>query len=134
MEHLVSIGVRDTAVRRELCAWICSQRGGFDIRAAIDALESAGMSKPSIYRNIAFLEDQGLLRTTVTEDGTRLRFPVKPEHSHQIICDRCGNVEEFSTCGWPLIGELLALQTGFKPTSHHMEVHGVCADCQKNKR
>ena len=133
MQHLLGMGVRDTKPRRMVCDWVSRREGGFTMKDALDALEAAGLSRPSVYRNIAFLESQGLLRGTTTATGERLRFAVRPDHSHKLICDGCGVVEEFNSCGWSVLGELLKLRTGFAITSHHMEVHGLCESCQKKQ-
>jgi len=57
------------------------------------------------------------------------------EHHHHLICAGCGDVTDFSleTCTESTIDKALHLaaeQAGFKPESHRLDLHGICANCQ----
>lgn len=123
-------GYRVSGQRSKLYSWLVRQWQTFTIESAISELADAGVSVPSIYRNLGWLEKHGLLKYTCSVKGCRRYYLVKPKHSHRLICQSCGRIEEFSDCGWPLWGELVELKTGFHITRHHLEVIGVCNNCK----
>lgn len=124
-------GHRISDQRSKLYAWLVRQSQAFTFESAIAELAKAGVSIPSIYRNLGWLEKQGLLKYTCSVKGYRHYYLVKPKHSHRLICESCGRIEEFSDCGWPLWGELVELKTGFQIYRHHLEVTGVCSNCKR---
>src|SRR5687768_12006265 len=81
-------------------------------RALIDALAGAerpstipellgsrpGLAQSSAYRNLAVLEEVGVVRRIVTSDE-HARFELAEdltEHHHHLVCGRCGQVEDFT--------------------------------------
>ncbi len=125
-------GIRLTNQRIILLDWVIHQEQGFTMQQAIDAVQPHGIGQATVYRAIAVLEELGLLRKMKDPRRGHLFIPSRPGHHHSIICDSCGRVEEFDTCGWQLLKELLCLQTGFDVHDHYLEVRGICALC-KNK-
>lgn len=131
LSHMIEQeGYRVSGQRAKIFAWLVHQSQAFTMEQAIAELAEAGVSAPSVYRNLGWLEKQGLLRYTCSVGGSRHYYLVKPSHSHRLICECCGRIEEFSDCGWPLWGELVELKTGFHITRHHLEVTGICSYCK----
>lgn len=131
---LKAAGVRLTEQRRRLWEWAARQKRGFTLSQAIRAMKRYGIGQATVYRNIATLEQLGLLRRIGNGNRSdRVYCCCKPGQHHSIVCARCGLVEEFDTCGWALLRELLSLQTGFDVQDHYMEVRGICPDCQTAK-
>lgn len=132
---LKSAGVRLTQQRKRFWEWAAGQKRGFTIPQALDAMRGYGIGQATVYRNTATLERLGLLRRIGNGNRSdRVYCCSKPGHHHSIVCDRCGLVREFDTCGWALLRELLSLQTGFEIQDHYMEVRGICPECQAAKR
>jgi Fur family zinc uptake transcriptional regulator len=90
---------------------------------------------PSVYRNLGFLLEQGLIHRLET---TRTYIACRhPDHSHSaqfLICRRCGSVVEASderiTASVGALGENL----GFAVELCAVELRGVCAKCQSQCR
>ncbi len=58
-------------------------------------------------------------------DG-ELRYSIcRPTHHHHLVCTECKGVEEFAAC--TLEGASIG---GFTPTSHRVEIFGICEDCR----
>ncbi len=132
---LKSAGVRLTEQRKRLWDWASGQKRGFTISRALSAMKRYGIGQATVYRNIATLERLGLLRRIGNGNRSdRVYCCCNPGQHHSIVCDRCGLVKEFDTCGWALLKELLSLQTGFEVQDHYMEVRGICPECQAAKR
>jgi Fe2+ or Zn2+ uptake regulation protein len=90
---------------------------------------------PSVYRILEELSGVGLL-TRIELDDRVLRYAActaGPGHHHHIVCSRCGRVEVVD-CGFPASSRrAIKRRTGFRVTSHTMQVEGLCPDCQGRK-
>ncbi len=132
--RLRAVGQRYTPRRREL----------------VDALRSAGnpvaipdlvsgrrdLPQSSAYRNVAVLEQAGVARRVITEEGIS-RFELAEdltEHHHHLVCRSCGAVEDV-TIPAPLERSVeraltdVAHQTGFAAVSHRLDLIGTCRQC-----
>ena len=59
-----------------------------------------------------------------------LRYSLcRPTHHHHLICTECKRVEEFAACA--LEGAAVG---GFLPSSHRVEIFGICESCQEAGR
>lgn len=103
-----------------------------------EMLEGAtGLAMSSAYRNVAVLEQSGILHKIVTADEFsryELAESLTEHHHHHLICAICGAVEDFTLA--PALekdatGALkrVATKAGFSVRSHRLDVVGVCARC-----
>jgi Fur family ferric uptake transcriptional regulator len=54
----------------------------------------------------------------------------KDEHHDHLICTKCGKVVEFEYPAIDVLQEAVAGEHGFLLTDHHLELMGVCRECQ----
>ena len=101
------------------------------ISEAADALRSAGIGQATVYRTVTLLTDLGLLVRVQDRRGD-IGFTAPPiGHSHPLVCGVCRRVVRFDGAGdLTALEAALAAETGFAIYGHHLEVYGVCADCQ----
>ena len=96
------------------------------------------LAQSSVYRNLAILELAGVVHRIVTKDEFarfELSEALSGHHHHHLICSSCGSVEDVTL---PAVVETtvnremnkLAKRHGFVPSSHQMDLVGVCAGCQ----
>ena len=90
----------------------------------------------SVYRNVAVLEQAGVLRKV--QGGDELsRFELAEDlttHHHHLVCVSCGSVDDYTV---PLRFERtmakaideVAAETGFHAQFHRLDLVGVCARC-----
>jgi Fe2+ or Zn2+ uptake regulation protein len=94
------------------------------------------LAQSSVYRNLAVLEQSGLVQKIVTSDEWA-RFELAEdltEHHHHVICSSCGVVRDFTLSPRfeRSISEALARvadETSFTVQSHRLDLVGVCPDC-----
>ncbi len=92
--------------------------------------EIPNISLGTVYRNLRQLKESGdILELNCSENITRFDGDTR-EHYH-FVCDRCGRVFDIQETPDKAIEERVARQTGFKVTRHHLELHGLCLDCQR---
>jgi len=96
----------------------------------------AGLAQSSVYRNLAVLEQSGVVHRVVANDEfTRFELAQDlTEHHHHLICSSCGAVADFTiephleasmADAFARVGD----QTGFRTEHHRLDLVGHCADC-----
>ena len=91
------------------------------------------VSLGTVYRNLQYYSQQGLVRRTLLTDG-KARFELAGNiHHHHLICLTCGETAEVPWC--PVGPEVTAFMTerDFQPVSHQFEVYGYCRQCRSKK-
>ncbi len=91
-----------------------------------------------IYRSLEILEENHLVHK-VLSSGKYLKCKLKIEtdnthdHAchHNLICKKCGLLEEVDCIGFELFERLVSSEHSFKVEGHALEFYGVCSSCQK---
>ena len=133
-ERLRGDDQRYTSSRRALVEALA----GAERPATIPELLAArpGLAQSSAYRNLAVLEQVGVVRRIVTSDE-HARFELAEDltgHHHHLVCGTCGRVEDF-TVSHQLERSLdaalarVAGDTGFQVDHHRLDLVGTCSDC-----
>ena len=85
----------------------------------------------TIYRTLALLTKSGLALEMDFGDGQkRYESSYMNAHHDHMVCTECGKIIEFNH---PLIEkyqEEIAIQNGFKITSHKLDLFGHCSNCK----
>lgn len=126
------------------------QRYTSNRRALVDALRSAerpvtvfelleligGLAQSSAYRNLAVLEEAGVVHRLVTADDTA-RFELSEDltgHHHHLMCSVCGEVVDIEVP--PGLEEQITeladeagRRHGFRVEHHRLDLLGVCTRC-----
>ena len=119
-------------------------------RTIVDALRSAPapltlpallaaaplLAQSSAYRNLAILEDAGVVRRLV-HDGEHAHYELAEDllgHHHHLICTHCGSVRDVTLDtrlerSLDAAFERAAGGEGFRPERHAIDIYGSCADC-----
>ena len=126
---------RYTQSRRQIVGALAATAGPVTLPALL--LHAPSLAQSSAYRNLAVLEEAGVVRRLVhgadyahyelAEDLT--------EHHHHLICERCGLVQDISL-GVRIEQSLdaavadLVRAEGFTPNHHTIDIYGICANCR----
>ena len=122
-------GVRLTAQRRAVWQCFAEYARGCGIAEAVEELKGQGIGQATVYRTVFLLADLGLLRRVQGAEGP-FYIAIHPGHHHPLICQGCRRVVEFDSCDLSVLERLLGNETGFRIRSHHLEVFGLCPQCQ----
>ena len=92
------------------------------------------MAPPTVYRALAALIDRGQVHRLESLSAF-VACKCVGDHKASImsICDDCGTVEECIAPDVLTQVSSAAGQSGFAPTRHVIEVHGVCVSCSGGK-
>lgn len=125
---------RYTASRRALVEALAAAERPGTIPELLGA--RPGLAQSSAYRNLALLEQVGVVRRIVTSDE-HARFELAEDltgHHHHLVCGTCGRVEDF-TVSHKLERSLdtalakVADGTGFQVDHHRLDLVGTCNSC-----
>jgi Fur family transcriptional regulator, ferric uptake regulator len=132
--RLRSAGHRYTGQRRRLIELLAEAGHPMSIPDIL-AL-GTGLKQSSLYRNLADLEQAGLVRRVATDEEFG-RYALAEDligHHHHLVCSRCGTIRDVDvppdverTLDRAL--DRIAKRAGFARVSHRLDLVGLCADC-----
>lgn len=88
------------------------------------------ISRDTVYRTLASLEDQGLVRRAEVLFG-RGRYDANMDRHHHFVCTRCGLVRDFyseALNDLPIPKDAASLG---RIESSHVELRGICSACAR---
>ena len=136
--RLRGAGQRYTAQRRglvHLLAGTASPRSIPQILA-----QAAELKQSSVYRNLAALEQAGVVRRVPTDEEYG-RYELAEDligHHHHLVCANCGRMRDVEVPG-DLEATLdrtldrIASGAGFAQVQHRLDLVGLCADCAASR-
>ena len=96
------------------------------------------MPQSSVYRNMALLEEAGIVHRIVGGDEYaryELAEDLTDHHHHHLICSSCGAIEDVTLPAdleksVETVLKRTARRKGFEGTHHRLDLFGVCARCR----
>ena len=83
----------------------------------------------TVYNTLRSLTERGFVRELPFGDATR--FDVNVEPHANLVCNRCGRIEDSNACD-DLITEIrqrVKTGEGFTPESQRLDIYGLCSRC-----
>ena len=84
----------------------------------------------TVYRNLRLLKKGGEVSEMHASNDTA-RFDGNTNVHYHFYCDGCGKILDLDEPIDTTIEIRIARRTGLKVTCHHLELGGLCLDCQK---
>ena len=92
--------------------------------------EMPGIGLATVYRNLRSLKEAGeISEMHIFSDAAR--FDGNTNMHYHFCCDRCGKILDLDEPIDATIETKIARRTGLKVTGHHLELAGLCLDCQE---
>ena len=100
-----------------------------------DALGEDQISASAVYRNLAALEEDGLLKR-ISKSGSHEAFFQYTDDSgcHEklhLSCKRCGKMFHMNTSGAEMLIRTIAKNEGFSVDRSETVLYGLCEACQR---
>ena len=90
------------------------------------------LSLSTVYRVLDVLCKSGMIIRSGLIEGGKAVFEITPEaHTHKLICIKCHNVTPLADCPLAKYENDIEKSTGYRISSHKLEVYGVCPKCDK---
>lgn len=90
---------------------------------------SPSLGLVTVYRTLNSLLQRDLVRRIHLPDGCHGYALAGLAHGHYLVCQKCQQVVEFSTCDLTALETQIAGDTGFKIQGHVLQLVGVCPSC-----
>lgn len=136
IENLRKKGVRITQTRRAVIGIILASEKPLTAGNIIryPELKELRTNKTTVYRELTFLENEGVIRKVRLADN-EIRYEYSlTQHHHHTFCVRCKEIGDVRLN--PEIckkAEISSRKAGFELLGHSIEMFGICAKC-KNKK
>lgn len=134
-EYLTTQKQRLTTPREIVVDEVFDNHEHFDADELVVRLQGKGknrVSRSTVYRTIDLMEEAGLIRKVARPNGIEIweHDYGYPQHDH-MICNKCGELEEFHNDEIKSILVSVAEAQGFLMDGHRLEVFGVCSSCRR---
>lgn len=105
------------------------------VQEIAEALEQESISKSSVYRNLAELENEGVVRRKYRGAGRELLYQYVGAEtckgSIHLSCKQCGRTFHMTAAGADQLLRAVAETEGFAVDKGDTVLYGVCEDCRK---
>jgi Fur family transcriptional regulator, ferric uptake regulator len=131
-EFLRNEGLRFTQDRRLILAEVFAVHGHFEAEGIVAGLKrkSLHVSRASVYRTLPLLVESGMLRQVYSsEKHSHYEHIFGHEHHDHLVCTKCGRTMDFLEPKIEELQEFICRTHDFHPTSHKLEITGVCSSC-----
>ena len=95
--------------------------------------EHPDLSLGTVYRNLTFFREQGVIRSVGVVDGHE-RFDANTENHTHFVCTCCHSVIDIpDIAAGEQVEQQVCRQYGFRTDHHDLTVFGTCDQCIKNE-
>lgn len=132
LQQLSERGFRDTRARRAIVETVLTRDGQFNARQLHADLGRRGVGRATVFRTLDLLVEMGVLNRLHTDGRCSSYIVCADQHHHHLVCERCGAVQEISDGRVERALRAMAAESSFRAREHHVEIVGVCRDCQNS--
>lgn len=129
IQQIRSAGFRMTNLKKDIFLVLMKEGHALSIQSIIKQLSE--YDQVSVYRSIDVLRKAGVIK--LVPHGFKNLYELSDlfnPHHHHISCDKCGKVTEINDDQLENNLRFLANTNHYTLTSHHLELHGICKNCQ----
>lgn len=92
--------------------------------------KAPALNRATVYRTLEFLAGQHLIASTDVGTGGKV-YEIAGDHPHHhLVCECCGKVEQIDHAALDKTFAQLEHAYGFKVTSSHLALYGLCKRCR----
>jgi Fur family zinc uptake transcriptional regulator len=127
-------GLRLTPLRAQVLGLVAAAGKPIKAYDLLDLMkrENGSSAPPTVYRALDFLLEQGFIHRLASVNAFVSCHHPQVQHSVPfLICDNCQNAVELEDTRIAGLLESQAKALGFGVRAQILEVHGLCAECQR---
>jgi len=135
LRQLKEKGGKETPVRRALIQFMLGLSKPACVAGILRQLQKKNLkpNKTTIYRELQFLMEQGLVHE-LDFGGGRKCYEWVSDHHHHLVCRKCHRIEEVETDRLEKVlasfENKLKSKSKFDGITHTLEFYGVCDQCK----
>jgi Fe2+ or Zn2+ uptake regulation protein len=92
------------------------------------------MARSTIYRNLNAMLARGDIERYFMGDIAALYKIKAGTHEHYLVCGKCRKIVPIPCCTIGRLEKKTEMETGFKITSHYLQMTGICGQCAGRKK
>lgn len=96
------------------------------------AKKAPALNRATVYRTLDFLAEQHLITCADLGTGSKVYEMAALQPHHHLVCEHCGHVQQVSHEALAMVFKKIGLKHGFKVTTDHLVLFGLCRQCQSN--
>jgi Fur family ferric uptake transcriptional regulator len=130
-EAVREAGGRLTAARRTVLEALFAATGPVSPEQIAGGLDGrvARTDAASVYRNLQWLEELGVVRHVHLGHGAGLYALAGPADREYLVCERCGGVTGVDASQLAGVRAAVEQVDGFQAHFDHFPIHGLCGRC-----
>jgi len=130
--RLAEAGVRATRQRLLVLETLAAEPHDATAQEIYARLRGSGepVGLATVYRTLSLLSENGVIDEFSHRAGETCYRVCSEGHHHHLVCAQCHGVAELEECELDEWLARAADERGFLPTSHMLEVVGICAACR----
>lgn len=131
IDALRKTGYRITPQRVEICRALAQSRNHPSPQAIYRQISEKfpGISQATVYNTLTVLRDLGEI-VEVGLGQERTHYEPHPEPHANLICVRCGKIEDIEDLQVAALSARLASRQGLRIKTAHMDIYGFCNECE----
>lgn len=90
------------------------------------------VSRTTVYRTLETLHQMGLI-TKVCHPGGAIRYDLRTDQHHHLLCLRCEQILDFSDARLNALRVSPPAEADFEVTDFHVTLRGVCRRCREQE-
>lgn len=91
--------------------------------------EFPNLSMGTVYRNLAILVEQDLVRK-IDFGSTFDRYDANTDEHYHFICERCGSIDDINIPVDSSIQKMVSQLKEYQVKRHRVELYGLCGECR----
>jgi len=124
-------GIKATPQRLAICEEILSRKDHPTVELIHLSLEKKfpTLSRATIYKTLQVLKKLALIQEVESTEGG-IRFDPKKDLHVNLICVKCGTIQDVTTDSLPQLWSTLITEIGVKPQGQLLNVYYTCKKCK----
>jgi Fe2+ or Zn2+ uptake regulation protein len=132
VDALEGAGYRLTEPRRAVAEMVAGREGHFTAADLIDEARGRhpGLGRATVFRALELFASLNLVERVDLPAGEHAYVACERAHHHHAICTNCGRALDVDDQGLADVLGAIGRRSGFRVTTHRLEIFGLCAACQ----
>lgn len=130
-----SRGIKNTNQRRWVYSCLIEKKQPItaeDIYMELIKKESTKLNLSTVYRVLETFAKKNIVQKSRINIEGKATFEINHmDHRHHLVCMKCNMILPIKGCPLEDYENSLASSTGFEIMEHHLEIKGICPDCQR---
>jgi len=135
IETLRKKGYRATTQRIAICRFALHSRDHPSAQRVYDEVRRVHptVSLATVYKTLKILTEHGLVQELDLPES-QARFDSYVEPHINLVCMRCGNIQDFDDSAAREMVERVAAKAEFTRTGQRLDIYGVCKTCRSRNK